>query len=123
MNDHRQIYSSKYLINQRKGLWAENYVIREMQKSDWKLAARRKKLINGEVDIILRRGREIIFIEVKYINHSWNIFERISHHQKRKLVTNRIYYSLRFPNLEIVTAIAFVSSEGTNKLNLIRLEE
>ena len=114
---------SNYLGNQRKGLWAENYVIEELVRQGWGLAARRKKLINGEVDLIFRKRHEIFFVEVKFLNNSWNIFERITKAQKRKLIANRVYYSLSFPQFVFIAAVAFVSKDPANKLNLIHLEE
>lgn len=131
--EQNKVYRTNYSVNQRKGLWAEDYVIAELLRQGWGLAARRKKLINGEVDLIFRKSQEIKFIEVKYLNNSWNIFERITKEQKRKLIANRVYYSLQFPQWEFSAAVALVSgsncrfgsakSTNTNKLNLIHLEE
>ncbi len=91
----------------------------------WQLRGRRKKLINGEVDLIFKKQKSYFFIEVKYLNSSWNIFERVTFDQKRKLIRNRVYYSLRFKEFNFLTAIAFVGPliSDPNNLNLIHLEE
>lgn len=110
-------------MNQNKGTWAEAVVVRELFIRGWGLAARRKKLLHGEVDLIFRKCNEVLFVEVKFLNNPWSIFDRITKTQKRNLIKNRVYYSLCFPEIEFSAAIAFVSKDSTNKLNLIRLEE
>ena len=118
-------YSSRFRTDQTKGLWAEDQVIAHMCDLGWQLRGRRKKLINGEVDLIFKKQKSYFFIEVKYLNSSWNIFERVTFDQKRKLIRNRVYYSLRFKEFNFLTAIAFVGPliSDPNNLNLIHLEE
>ena len=93
----------------------------------WNCVGRRKKLKFGEVDLIFKFGQRLHFVEVKYLNNSWNIFERVSKDQKRHLIQNRVYYSLNYKEFQIESWIAFVSNPGTgpgtSNLDLIHLEE
>lgn len=102
-------------------------MIVHLSQRQWQLRGRRIKLINGEVDLIFKKQSEYLFVEVKYLNNSWNIFERITLAQKRKLIKNRVYYSLKFKNFSFLAAVAFVGPKNhknkANMLNLIRLEE
>jgi putative endonuclease len=126
--DRKTDYGHKYTTNQKKAVWAEFQVVKYYQSKKWVLVGHRKKLKFGEVDLIFKHENSLHFIEVKYLNNSWNIFERISPDQKKRLSKNRVFYSLLYQKFSIETWIALVSFKnpkdlGTSNLNLIHLEE
>jgi len=50
---------------ERHGHWAEALAIAALSVKGYRLLARRFKTPHGEIDLIMRRGRATIFIEVK----------------------------------------------------------
>jgi putative endonuclease len=50
---------------ERHGHWAEAMAIAALSLKGYRLLARRFKTPHGEIDLIMRRGRATIFIEVK----------------------------------------------------------
>jgi putative endonuclease len=53
------------LVSYRKGLHAEEAVEQVYTRAGREICARRWRGVSGEVDLILRDGAEIIFVEVK----------------------------------------------------------
>jgi putative endonuclease len=51
--------------NYHAGLAAEDIVLRSYQAAGYALLARRFRGLRGEIDLILRRGEDVIFVEVK----------------------------------------------------------
>lgn len=50
---------------ERHGHWAEAMAIAVLRLKGYRLLARRFKTPHGEIDLIMRRGRATIFVEVK----------------------------------------------------------
>ena len=50
---------------ERHGHWAEAMAIAALSLKGYRLLARRFKTPHGEIDLIMRRGRATVFIEVK----------------------------------------------------------
>ncbi|MFO0994821.1 MAG: YraN family protein [Hyphomicrobiales bacterium] len=50
---------------ERHGHWAEAMAIAALSLKGYRLLARRFKTPHGEIDLIMRRGRATIFVEVK----------------------------------------------------------
>jgi putative endonuclease len=55
------------LERQRRGRIAEDYVAARLAASGWEVIARnaRPKGFRGEIDIVARDGRDLVFVEVK----------------------------------------------------------
>lgn len=51
---------------EQKGRWAENWVAMLMMARGYRVLARRYRSPSGEIDLIVRRGQDYRFIEVKY---------------------------------------------------------
>ena len=47
------------------GNWGEEEAVRYLQRSGYKIDARNWRIRMGEIDIIARKGREVVFVEVK----------------------------------------------------------
>lgn len=50
---------------ERRGRWAERLVGWWLQLHGWRILARRARVPGGEVDLVVRRGRTLAFVEVK----------------------------------------------------------
>jgi putative endonuclease len=50
---------------QRIGQWAEELVARQLSAAGWEIVERNARTRYGELDIVARDGRALVFIEVK----------------------------------------------------------
>jgi putative endonuclease len=50
---------------ERRGRWAERLAGWWLQLHGWRILARRARVPGGEVDLVVRRGRTLAFVEVK----------------------------------------------------------
>ena len=76
---------SAYQNAERAGRWAEWLVLCFYMIRGFWLIAWRKKTPYGEIDLILRRGNHIRFIEVKYRRYLTPSDSPLSHHQITRL--------------------------------------
>ena len=60
--------------NQRVGVWGEESAVRYVMKRGFLVIARNVRTPYGEIDIIAKQGGVTIFIEVKTLTSSKNIF-------------------------------------------------
>ena len=63
------------------GIEAENIVANYLTNLGYEVLARRYKTKYGEIDLIARDGKEIVFIEVKYRKNINDCYEAISERQ------------------------------------------
>jgi putative endonuclease len=77
------------LINKKAsynfGLLAEDLAVIYLRFKLYKILARRYKSKLGEVDIIARRGKNLVFIEVKARKNASGIYEVLSTHQRARI--------------------------------------
>jgi len=52
---------------QRTGRLAEELVARRLAAAGWEIVARNARTRHGELDIVARDGRELVFVEVKAV--------------------------------------------------------
>ena len=50
---------------ERRGRWAERLAGWWLQLHGWRILARRARVPGGEVDLVVRRGRTLAFVEVR----------------------------------------------------------
>ena len=67
----RQVFEK---VGRRAELWAAGY----LRLKRYRILARRYKTKQGEIDIIARKGKIIVIIEVKYRKDMKNIHESVS---------------------------------------------
>ena len=70
---------------ERHGHWAEAMAIAALSLKGYRLLARRFKTPHGEIDLIMRRGRATIFIEVKQRAELDSALIAVSPHQMKRI--------------------------------------
>ena len=55
---------------ERRGRRGESFAALWLQVQGWRVLARRQRVAAGEVDLIVRRGRTVAFVEVKWRGRS-----------------------------------------------------
>lgn len=78
--------------NYRRGIWAEIIASLIYRFKFYRIIHRRYKTKIGEVDLIARRGKTIVFIEVKY--KSSEICERVISEKQRSRIRRAAEYFL-----------------------------
>jgi len=74
------------LVSYRSGLAAESLVERHYVRAGSEVAARRWRGTSGEIDLILRQGRELVFVEVKKSRSFARAAERLSRAQIKRIL-------------------------------------
>lgn len=72
-------------VSYHNGLAAEDQVARNYGAAGYALAARRWRGASGEIDLIFRRGRSVIFVEVKQAPDFARAAERLTARQLRRI--------------------------------------
>lgn len=70
----------------RKGSWAESACAVFLRLSGYRILARRLRTPVGEIDILARRGKALVVIEVKAREDFASAAESVSDQQKRRLI-------------------------------------
>ena len=81
--------------NQRIGQWGENKACNYLRRHDYEVIARNWHASNlGEIDIIAKKGNELVFIEVKtkQNQHFGLPEEELTKEKQRKLEFAILYY-------------------------------
>jgi len=73
------------MASYQKGIWAEYAAIALMWCKFYRLRARRYKTKLGEIDIIMSRGKTLVFIEVKARPSIMAGLEAISPHSRERI--------------------------------------
>ena len=73
-------------VSYHSGLAAEESVARHYQGRGHDVAARRWRSEAGEIDLILRKGEEVIFVEVKKARSHAEAAWRLTRRQMRRLL-------------------------------------
>lgn len=82
----------------RKGRGAEIAAALFLLLKGYRIIGRRYRTPVGEIDLIVRRGRGIAFVEVKARGRLDNAALAITAKQKRRLIRAAQYWLMRFPS-------------------------
>jgi Holliday junction resolvase-like predicted endonuclease len=102
-----------------KGFKAEQSVIKLLESKNWNLEFQRLKTEIAEIDLIFEKSGEVILVEVKTLNNSWNAFERIQSQQLKKLEMNLFLFRKKFNDINFRAFVAWVSPE--NKISFVEV--
>lgn len=75
----------KRIARFKKGLKAERYAALYLKLFGYRILGRRYKTPVGEIDLIARRGRTVVFVEVKARDNFISAKESITPHQRRRI--------------------------------------
>lgn len=76
----------------RAGIWAEKFAAVWLFFKGYSVLARRYKCPLGEIDLIVKRGKTIAFVEVKYRQSLADAAFSISDHQKQRIVRSANFW-------------------------------
>src|ERR1700723_4797577 len=79
----------------RLGLTAESRAAMLLIAKGYRIAARRWKTPVGEIDIVARRRRDLVFVEVKARNHLDDAAEAVTERSKQRIVAAAEYWLAR----------------------------
>lgn len=69
----------------QRGRWAEDAACRHLQSLGFRLEARNVRLAGGEVDLVLREGETLVFVEVKARGARGTAAAAVSADKRRRL--------------------------------------
>ena len=73
------------LSSKARGWMKEQLVSRHLKKKGWKIIFQNKKILGVEIDILARKQKEQILVEVKSIRHIYQTENIIKEKQKERL--------------------------------------
>ena len=104
-----------------RGVLAENHVRKFFLSRGWSISSERTKFDGVEVDIIVEKEKRRVLLEVKYLDDSWRVFERVGTKQIQRLKYVLLGMRRRERNLKVEGYVVFVLRDG--KLQFISLDE
>ncbi len=94
---------AKKLRAVRRGRLAELFCLWHLRLRGWRILARDYRVPSGEIDLIARRGRILVAIEVKARPTAAAASEAISSHQRRRIARATEHFLARHPHLAGLT--------------------
>lgn len=88
----------------RKGLWAEQFALIFLWLKGYRLLAKRYKTRFGEIDLIVRNQKRVLFVEVKARDTLVQGLEAISPKSQKRIVRAAEFYLQKKPNLGLLEA-------------------
>jgi putative endonuclease len=82
-----------------RGLWAERYAEVMLWLKGYRTLARRHKTPKGEIDLIMRRGSQLVFIEVKFRQDLEAGLLALTPRQLSRIEQAGLYYTSHMPVL------------------------
>jgi putative endonuclease len=77
---------------QQTGKLGEDIAADYLQKRGYKILARNFKRKTGEIDIVAKRGRTIVFVEVKVVTSSSALHEKLHYKKQQKITRTGQWY-------------------------------
>jgi len=81
---------------EQRGRWAEQYTLFWLRAQGYRLLARRYQSPMGEIDLIMRRGTKIIFVEVKYRKSHKNLETSLPPRQQNRIALGAADWITKF---------------------------
>ena len=88
---------------ERRGRWAESLCLWSLRLRGYRILARDYRAGVGEVDILARRGRTLVAIEVKARSDSATAREAVTPHQRRRITRAAAHFITGRPDLARLT--------------------
>lgn len=105
--------------SQYLGYIAEYNVIKLLESRAWNLQFYRLKTEVAEIDLVFEKSGEVLLLEVKTLNNSWRVFDRIHPTQLRRLQSNLFLFRRKFRQIKFRAYIVWVSPE--NKISFVEV--
>lgn len=93
MTDSVKVKQRQY----KRGFLAEYYAIIWLIIKGYRLIRHRYRCYQGEIDLIVRKGNQIAFIEVKYRQHRDAAMNAISRRQIERIQRAADYFLMKYP--------------------------
>lgn len=90
------------LLAQQLGKWAEQTALNLLQKQNYVLVTSNYHSRRGEVDLIVKRGQELVFVEVKArtIGNYGQACEMVTRTKQKKIIKTAMRFLQRYPSYQ-----------------------
>ncbi|MEB7640853.1 YraN family protein [Acinetobacter pittii] len=90
------------LIAQQLGKWAEQTALNLLQKQNYVCVTSNYHSRRGEVDLIVKRGQELVFVEVKArtIGNYGQACEMVTRTKQKKIIKTAMRFLQRYPSYQ-----------------------
>ncbi len=111
--------------NVARGTWAEDLACRHLTDHGLRLIARNYRCRHGEIDLIMRDGAVIAFVEVRFrsrIDFGSGV-ESVDARKRARLLSSAEHYLQRHATLQVdcrFDVVSILKSRNTHQLNWLR---
>ena len=88
---------------ERRGRWAESLCLWSLRLRGYRILARGYRVAVGEIDILARRGRTLVAIEVKARDDHASAVEAVTPRQRRRITRAAAHFISGRPSLATLT--------------------
>ncbi|AQV15781.1 YraN family protein [Acinetobacter pittii] len=90
------------LLAQQLGKWAEQTALNLLQKQNYVWVTSNYHSRGGEVDLIVKRGQELVFVEVKArtIGNYGQACEMVTRAKQKKIIKTAMRFLQRYPSYQ-----------------------
>ena len=88
---------------ERRGRWAEGLCLWSLRLRGYRILARDYRVAVGEIDILARRGRTLVAIEVKARDDHASAVEAVTPRQRRRIMRAAAHFISGRPSLASLT--------------------
>ena len=116
MNWHRETDKLSRVSAEARGRWAEEQAASHLKQLGFRILARRAKTPMGEIDLVARRRRLLLFVEVKFRDHTDDGLWAIRPQQQRRIAKAAEAWLATQPaltNLDMRFDAIIVNARGT----------
>ena len=92
---------AKRVTAQKRGRWAETLAAWGLRLAGWRILARNYKTRVGELDLVAKRGRMLIFVEVKARTQTQIALDAITPKQRTRIQRAAEQFLIHHPPLQV----------------------